>query len=158
MVENPSGLPATSGQGEEHGAGLESEANVGEQPEICEDNDRDTSSQAEHTEEPGVSVDAGDVPNVVPESKVDDSVLEGTLGDPSSPFAVVKNVLQELATKASMDVDAANVKEGVLEQQGIVDGVEEQEDSNPGLDEADTTVGTLENIVSIFPVNIIITF
>lgn len=43
-------------QGEEHGAGLESEANVGEQPEISEDNDRDTSSQAEHTEEPGVSV------------------------------------------------------------------------------------------------------
>ncbi|XP_020891744.1 uncharacterized protein LOC110231134 [Arabidopsis lyrata subsp. lyrata] len=111
MVENPSGLPATSGQGEEHGAGLESEANIGEQPEISEDNDRDTSSQAEHTEEPGVSVDAGDVPNVVAESKVDDSVLEGTLGDPPSPFAVVKNVLQELATKASMDVDAANVKE-----------------------------------------------
>ncbi|CAE6074983.1 unnamed protein product [Arabidopsis arenosa] len=143
IVENPSGLPATSGQGEEHGVGVESEANVGEEPEIGEDNDRDTSSQAEHTEEPGTSVDAGDVPKVVPESKVDDSVLQGTLSDPPSPFAVVKN---ELETIASMDLDAANVKEGVLEEQGIVAGVEEQEDSNPGLDEADTTVGTPENI------------
>ncbi|KAG7552426.1 Ulp1 protease family C-terminal catalytic domain [Arabidopsis thaliana x Arabidopsis arenosa] len=146
MEENPSGLPATSGQGEEHGAGVESEANVGEEPEIGEDNDRDTSSQAEHTEEPGTSVDAGDVPKVVPECKVDDSVLQGTPSDPPSPFAVVKNVLQELETTASMDLDAANVKEGVLEEQGIVAGVEEQEDSNPGLDEADTTVGTPENI------------
>ncbi|CAE5959469.1 unnamed protein product [Arabidopsis arenosa] len=141
MVENPSGLPATSGQGEEHGAGVESEANVGEEPEIGEDNDRDTSSQAEHTEEPGTRVDAGDVPKVVPECKVDDSVLQGTPSDPPSPFAVV---LQELETTASMDLDAANVKEGVLEEQGIVAGVEEQEDSNPGLDEADTTVGTPE--------------
>ncbi|CAL9216569.1 unnamed protein product [Arabidopsis halleri] len=79
-------------QGEEHGVGVESEANFGEEPEIGEDNDRDTSSQAEHTEEPDTSVDAGDIPKVVPESKVDDSVLEGTPSDPPSPFAVVKNV------------------------------------------------------------------
>lgn len=48
-----------------------------------------------------------------------------------------------------------NFEKGVLEEPGIVDGLEEMEGPNQGTDEADKTVATPENIVSIcFIINV----